>query len=415
MKRMFNNSRVYISGTGVISPNGIGLTEFWNNVKNGVSGIKRIDFFDTDQNKVKIAGYVQNLDKLQFSHNISDGLYDRVSILIKIAADEALKSSNLHLDKIPDSRVGIVFGLGMSGMQSLEAWYKDFFIEKTGMTIDAFIASFPNTPSAIIAMEYGIRGLNYTINTACSSSGAAIGLAFLLIKMGMIDVCLTGGADAPLTQATLKNFESLKVLNSKSNDQPEKASKPFSKDRKGFVLSEGAGVLILESEEHLEERNGTKECEVIGYGASNDAFHIVAPSENGQMLAVESALRSARINPREVDYIHAHGTGTKRNDLIETQVIKNIYNKNAYNIPISSVKSMIGHPIGASAALSTICTIQALKNNYLPPTINLELPDPECDLDYCANKGRSREVKTAVVNSFGFGGNNNVLVLKHAD
>ncbi len=412
---MNNLPRVFISGMGVVSPNGVGLTEYWYNTKEGVSGVKKINFFDTSQHKVKIAGYIQNLKKVKFSHQVSDLLYDRVSLLLKIAFDEALITSGLQLEEVADPQIGVIFGIGMSGMQSLERWYKDYFIDKTGMTIDSFIASFPNAPSSIIAMEYGIKGLNYTLNTACSSSGAAIGLAYLLIKKGIIDVCIAGGADAPLTPGVLKHFEKLKILNSKSNDQPQKASKPFSKDRKGFTLSEGAGVLILESENHLNKRNGKKESEVIGYGTSNDAFHMVVPDANGQMMAIRSAIKNAGIDRYQVDYIHAHGTATKRNDLIETQVIKKIYGKRAYDIPISSIKSMIGHTIGASAVLSTISTIQALNHHFFPPTINLDYPDPECDLDYIPNKGRKLKARIAMVHSFGFGGSNNVIVLRKVD
>lgn len=409
---MYNLSRVFISGMGVVSPNGTGLIEYWNNTKNGISGIREIDFFETTQNRVKIAGFVPDLNKLFFKHKVSESIYDRVSILLKTAADEAITLSGINLRKIPNNRIGIIFGLGMSGMHSVENWFKDFFVEKTGFAVDDFIASFPNSPGSIIAIEYGIKGMNYTINTACSSSVAAIGLAFLLIQRGIIDVCITGGADAPLTSSTLKNFERLKILNTKSNDEPQRACKPFSKDRRGFILSEGAGVLILESEQHLEQRDGKKECEIIGYGSSNDASSIIAPDLDGQALAVKLALENAFIKPDDMDYIHAHGTGTKINDIIETKVIKKIYKNKAYKIPISSVKSMIGHTIGASGAISIICTVQGLNNNYLPPTINLEIPDPECDLDFIAKTGRPAKAKIAAVHSFGFGGNNNVIILK---
>ena len=409
---MRDNARVFISGMGVISPNGANLTEYWDHTKEGISGIRKIDFFNTEQNRIKIAGFIQNFSQIEFNHNCSKLLYDKVSILTKIAADEALGNAGIQLEEISNLNMGVILGVAMGGMQSLEKCYQDFFIEKTGIIADAFIASMPNTPSSLLAMEYGIRGLNYTINTACSSSAAAIGLASFLIQRGVIDLCLAGGAEAPLTSATLKNFEKLKVLNSKSNEQPEYSSRPFSKDRSGFVLSEGAGVLLLESEENLEKRNGKKEAEIIGYGASNDAFHIVAPDIQGQLIATSSALENACIQPEQVDYIHAHGTGTKKNDFVETQVIKSIYGQRAYDIPISSVKSMIGHTLGASAVLSVICTVQGLKHNFLPPTINLDVSDPECDLDYIPNLGRESKARVAMIHSFGFGGNNHVIALK---
>lgn len=403
--------RVFVTGMGAVAPNGIGVDAFWRNSRNGISGLSAIDSFDTSDHRVKIGGVVRNIDGVQLRTTVSEYLYDRVSRLAKIAADEALDASCLSLDTLPPSRVGIILGQGLSGMQSVENWHRDFFIDKTGITVDDFVASFPNTPAAILAMEYGIRGLNYTINTACSSAAAAVGLGFQLIRNGLLDVCIAGGADAPLTSATLKNFENLRVLNSKNNDSPETASRPFSADRKGFVLSEGAGVLILESEE-LMRRGRKKLCEIVGYGSSNDANHILAPHTPGQVLALKAALEDAGIEPGQVDYIHAHGTGTKLNDLVETEAIKAVFGAFAHEIPIFSVKSMIGHTIGASAALSAICTIQSINNSYLPPTLNCIVPDPKLDLDFVALHGRSKKVTTALINAFGFGGNNNIIVLK---
>ena len=404
--------RVFISGMGAVAPNGVGVIEYWRNSREGISGLSAIDVFDTSDHRVKIAGSVRGLDKFQHRPTISESLYDRVAILAKIAADEALEFSGLDLETVRPERTGIIFGQGLSGMQSVENWHKDYFVDKTGITVDDFIASFPNAAAAILAMEYKVKGLNYTINAACSSSSAAIGLGAVLIRSGVLDVCIAGGADAPLTASTLKCFEKLKILNAKNNDQPKKASRPFSGDRKGFVLSEGAGILVLEAEEHLEERNGNKICEIIGYGSSNDASHILAPNKSGQVLAIRTALKDAGIAPNQVDYIHAHGTGTRLNDFIETEAIKEVYGKRSYDIPISSVKSMIGHTIGASGALSIICTVQGINDSFLPPTINLNLPDPQLNLDYIPLNGRQRTVEISVVNAFGFGGNNNIIILK---
>lgn len=402
---------VFVTGMGAVAPNGIGVDAFWRSSRNGVSGLSVIDSFDTSDHRVKIGGMVRNGVGAGLRTTVSRNIYDRVSKLAKIAADEALDASRLSPGGLPPSRVGIILGQGLSGMQSVENWYRDYFIEKTGITTDDFIASFPNTPAAILAMEYGIPGLNYTINTACSSGAAAVGLGFQLIRSGILDVCIAGGADAPLTSATLKNFERLRVLNSKSNDSPETASRPFSGDRKGFVLSEGAGILILESEAY--PRRGRKPlCEIIGYGSNNNAAHMLAPDKSGQALAIKAALEDAGIQPDQVDYIHAHGTGTKLNDLVETEAIKTVFGARATEIPISSVKSMIGHTIGASAALSIICTIQSINSAFLPPTINCTVPDPKLDLDYVALSGRPKKIRTAIVNAFGFGGNNNIIVLK---
>jgi len=397
---------------GAVAPNGVGVASFWRNTRAGVSGIKKIDFFDTARHRVQIAGFIRNGDISQWRHKVAAQLYDRIAVLSKIAADEALDNSGLDPEAITNVRTGIMMGMALSGMLSLDTCYEDFILEKRGMIVDAFIASMPNVPAALLAMEYGIIGPNYTINAACSSSLAAIGLAYQLIRNDIIDVCLAGGAEAPLTAPTMRNFERLKVLNSNSNNEPQKASRPFHRDRCGFVLSEGAGLVVLESEAHLRRREGTAVAEIIGFGSTNDAGHIVAPNADGQFQAVKLALNDAGINPEQIDYTHAHGTGTRQNDAVETEVIKRIYGDRAYNVPISSVKSMIGHTLGASGVLSLISTIMGIREGFLPPTINLDLPDPLCDLDYIPNAGRKAEVETAAVHNFGFGGNNNVLVVR---
>jgi 3-oxoacyl-[acyl-carrier-protein] synthase II len=412
---MTRNLRVFVSGLGAVAPNGVGVASFWKNTRTGVSGVKKIDFFDNEFHRVKIAGFIRDGDDLPWQHKIAGELYDRISILSKVAADEALRHSGLEPEDLSNVRTGIIMGVALSGMHSLDTCYEDFILRKRGMILDSFIASMPNIPAALLAMEYNIIGPNYTVNTACSSSLAAIGLAYQLIKNDVIEMCLAGGADAPITSPTLRNFEMLKILNSGSNDVPHEASQPFHRDRQGFVLSEGAGFVTLESEKHLRRRGGMAIAEIIGYGSTNNASHILTPNAIGQMEAVRLALADAEISPRNVGYIHAHGTGTRQNDLIETEVIKRIYGRRAYDVPISSVKSMIGHTLGASGVLSLICTIMAIREHFLPPTINLTVADPQCDLDYIPNMGRTISIETAVVHGFGFGGNNNILVIRSAE
>lgn len=407
------SNRVFISGMGAVSSNGVGLEEYWKNCSIGVSGIKKIDFLDLNGLKTHIGGFVRDINEIRSHHTVAVSLYDRVSILVKSAADEALANAGISFEDERLSRsCGIILGVGMGGMLSLEKCYRDFLVEKTGRTFDEFLASMPSTPANILAMEYGIRGINLTINTACSSSTTAIGLAYKLIQKGVLDFCITGGGEAPLAPAIIKHFEKLRLLNTKSNHQPQKACKPFSGDRLGIALSEGAAIVFLESQTHMQERHGTPLCEVLGFGTNNDAQHIVTPSPDGEESVIRAALLDGGVQPNEVNYIQAHGTGTRQNDKVETEAIKRVYAENAYNIPISSVKSMIGHSLGASGSLSTVITILTLMNGFITPTINLDIPDISCDLDYVANEGRHENTKIAAIHSFGLGGNNSVLLLK---
>jgi len=406
------STRVFISGMGVVSPNGVGLEEYWKNCSIGVSGIKKIDFLDLDGLKTHIGGFVGDINEISSCHTVDISLYDRVSILVKSAADEALANAGLSIEDERLSCCGIILGIAMGGMLSLDKCYRDFLVEKTGRTFNEFLASMPSTPANILAMEYGIRGINLTINTACSSSTTAVGLAYKLIQKGVLDSCITGGGEAPLTPVIIKHLEKLRLLNTKSNHQPEKACKPFSGDRSGIALSEGSAIIFLESQTHMQERHGTPLCEVLGFGTNNDAQHIVTPSPDGEESAIRAALLDGGVQPNEVNYIQAHGTGTQQNDKVETEAIKRVYAQNAYKIPISSVKSMIGHSLGASGSLSTVITVLTLTNGFITPTINLNIPDVSCDLDYVANEGRHENTKIAAVHSFGLGGNNSVLLLK---
>jgi 3-oxoacyl-[acyl-carrier-protein] synthase II len=405
------NRKVYVSGMGVLAPNAVGVDAFCRNVRLGHSGISGIDRFDTSKLRCRIGGLVREGDRQPANCRVPEYAYDRVSLLARVACDEALEHAKLSDLGVVGLRCGIVLGIALGGMSSLEKCYAGFLRQDIGPSIEDFIASMPNMAAAILAMEYGIRGLNYTLNTACSSSAAAIGLGFWLVRAGVLDVCIAGGAEAPLTPAILANFETLRVLNLKSNAEPERAVKPFSRDRQGMVLSEGSGIVILESDEHLDRRGEQPLCEILGYGASDDAAHLIAPDSAGQALAIQSALADAGVFPEQVDYIQAHGTGTRQNDAVETASIKSVWKADAHRVPVSSIKSMIGHTLGAAGALSFIATVGALRESFLPPTINLDMPDPDCDLDYVANSSRRQPLRIALVNSFGFGGHNNVLVV----
>ncbi len=405
--------RIFISGIGVVSPNGIGLHDFWYNSRNGISGIKKINFLDLDGLKTHISGFVIGINGDQVSHRLDITFYDRLSMLVKIAADEALSNAGLAGKTQYLNNAGIILGIAMGGMLSLESCYRDSFVDKTGNIFNEFLAAMPNTPANLLAMEYGAKGINLTVNTACSSSITAIGLAYNMIKNGSLDLCITGGGEAPITPTTIKHFEKLRLLNTKSNDNPTNACRPFNKDRMGIVLSEGSAIIILESQASLDKRGAKPTCEIIGFGSNNDAYHIVAPSVDGEVEAISLALSDAGINPGEVDYIHAHGTGTKLNDKVETEAIKRIYGEKVKEIPISSIKSIIGHTLGASGALSVAITVLSMKNCYITPTINLNDPDPECDLFYTPNEGKTKTIKAATVHSFGFGGSNSILILRN--
>jgi 3-oxoacyl-(acyl-carrier-protein) synthase len=408
-----NSRRVFISGMGVVSPNGVGIKEYWDNCSGGISGIKKINFLNLEGLKTNIGGFIPGINEGNVKHNLDITFYDRLSILIKFATDEALSNAGLSCNSQLLQNSGVIIGVAMGGMLSLESCYRDSFVEKTGNTFNEFLAAMPNTPANLLAMEYGARGINLTIHTACSSSTTAVGVAYTLIKNGSLDLCLTGGGEAPLTPTTIKYFEKLRLLSTKSNSNPSNACKPFSRDRMGIVLSEGSAMMVLESRASLEKRGSTPLCEIIGFGSNNDAHHIVAPNVDGEEEAIRLALSDGSIKPCEVNYIQAHGTGTKLNDKVETEAIKLVYGPNAHEIPISSVKSMIGHSLGASGSLSLVITVLSMINNFITPTINLNEPDPECNLDYTSNTGRTITINMAAVHSFGFGGNNSVLLLRH--
>lgn len=415
---MSNNSdrKVVVTGMGVLAPNGKTLEEFWEANINGKSGIDFISLFDASEFDVKIAGEVKNFDPSLY---MMPGIYrkmDRFAQLGVAATKMALDDSRIDLSSINTSRVGVVIGTGLGGI----LFHEEQIIKviKNGGPRKIMASSVPRiTPNAVssyIAIAFSIKGINYAVSTACSSGANAIGQALLLLRSGVVDVCICGGVEAPVTPVTVAGYQALRVLTLR-NSKPAKASRPFDKSRDGFVIGEGAGVLILERKEHALERKAKIYAEVAGYGSNCGAYNMVAPEPEGNdaALAIEAALKDAGVALEEVDYINAHGTGTLLNDVAETKAIKKVFGQLAYKIPISSTKSMIGHTIGAAGAIEAIASILAINKQEIPPSINLENPDPECDLDYTPNQAKSTKVEIVCSNSFGFGSNNAVLVIRN--
>lgn len=411
---MSKRKRVVITGMGVLAPNGKTLDDFWKANINGVSGIDCIHSFDTQDFEVKIGGEVRDFDPANY---VLPGVHrkiDRFAQLGVCAAKMALDDSRLKIDSQNSERVGVIIGSGLGGILFHEEQVITVIREGGPSKIMASSVPriSPNSVASYIAIAFKAKGPNFAVSTACSSGANAIGNALVLLRAGMIDCCIAGGVEAPLTPVTLAAYQALHCL-SRKNHSPSTASRPFDKDRDGFVLSEGAGVLILETLEHAEKRDARIYAELKGFGTNCGAYNMVAPQPDGldAAKAIQFALEDANISIEEVDYINAHGTGTPYNDVAETKAIKEIFGNRAYKIPVSSTKSMIGHSIGASGAIETIVSVLAIQNKVIPPTINYENEDQECDLDYVPNKSRAADVDVVVSNSFGFGSNNVSLVL----
>ncbi len=406
--------RVVITGVGIISPNGIGKNEFWQSSIEGVSGVGRIERIDAAHLETKIAGEVKNFKPSLYIEKSKIKMLDRFAALGVSSAKMALDDSALDLDKINPEKVGVCVGSGLGGVLFHEEQMiamNEFGLRKANPL--GIVKVMPNAINSHISVELGLKGPNLTISTACSSGAHSIGGAFNLIRYGKAEVMIAGGAEAPLTPFTFGAYNSLRVM-SRKNDCPEKASRPFDKERDGFVLAEGAGFVILEEMTFALSRGADIYSEVIGYGMNSSAYHVVIPNPEGKdMSAVMSlAIEDAGIKKRDIDYINAHGTATRANDLAETKAIKDAFGDYAYKIPISSTKSMTGHTIGAAGAIGVVASSLAVKSQIIPPTINYETPDPDCDLDYVPNVAREGKLNYALINSFGFGGSNASLIIK---
>lgn len=408
--------RVAITGVGVITAVGSGREAFWSALTAGRSGIARIEVFDTSHLKTTIAGVCRDFRPTDFFDEREMARLDRVSQLAIAATDMATGEAGLTNGQLDSYDVGVILGTGFGGQGSIEEYCGAFFSNGKGRrSALAIPKSMYNASSSNIAIRFKTRGPNITISTACSSGANAIGQAFHLIRYGHADRMIAGGADAPVTPVVMDAWKDMRVLSTK-NDTPERACKPFSANRDGFVLSEGAGIVVLEDLELALARGAHIYAEMVGYGSTADASHITFPDPDGEANAMWRALKDAGVAPAEIDHINAHGTATKLNDASETEAIKRVFGNRAYEIPINSIKSMIGHSMGAAGAIELIATVLAIDTRIIPPTINYEEADPQCDLDYVTEGARAMQgnapLRTAMSNSFGFGGNNAVLVTR---
>ena len=406
--------RVVVTGLGAVSPFGLGAPALWAGVKEGRSGIAKITLFDPAEFPVHIAGEVKGFDPEAHFDRKAVRHLDRVTQFALLCAEEARKDASLDLDRTDRDRVGAVIGSGIGGLDTTEKQVMTLH-ERGVRRVSPFLVPMMmiNAATGEVAIAQGLRGPNFCVSSACASANHALGVAAMTIKAGQADVMFAGGSEAALTPIGLAGFCSARAL-SKRNEEPERASRPFDRDRDGFVFGEGAGVLVLEELEHARARGARIYCELSGFGNTDDAFHITAPHSEGEgaSRAMAMALRDAGLAPTDVQYINAHGTSTELNDKLETMAIKRVFGDHARRLAISSTKSMIGHLLGAAGGVEAIITALSIHEGLAPPTINLENPDPECDLDYVPGKARPMEIGAALSNTFGFGGHNACLLFQ---
>jgi 3-oxoacyl-[acyl-carrier-protein] synthase II len=406
--------RVVITGIGITSPLGIGNEENWQGITEGKSGIGYITHFDASEYAVKIAGEVKGFDPLAFIDKKDLRKMDLHIQYALASAEFALKDADLSINSSNSERIGVFIGSGIGGLNFIENQHKILLQSGPRRVSPFFIPGLiVNLAAGHVSIKYGAKGPNSATCTACSSGAHAIGDSFRIIERGDADAMITGGTEGVIAPLAVAGFSSMRALSTR-NDEPEKASRPFEKDRDGFVIGEGAGILILEELEFALNRGARIYAEIVGYGMSGDAYHISAPSEDGDgpIRAMNAAIKNAGIEPSEIDYINAHGTATPPGDRIETIAIKKLFGPHAKKTPVSSNKSMIGHLLGAAGGVEAAFTVLTIYHQIIPPTINYQTPDPECDLDYVPNKSRKKEVTYALSNSFGFGGTNACLILK---
>lgn len=406
--------RVVVTGIGMISPLGLDVHSTWQSILDGKSGVRRITAFDPTDFLTQIASEVKGFDPNNYMDRKEARHTDRFSQLAIAASQEALNQANLTIDKSNTDDIVTVVGSELGGIITLSEQL-NVLNEKGPSRVNPFLIPMMLTDLAAgqISIKLGIHGPNFATVSACSSSSDAIGTAYEMIKRGDFHTAITGGAEAPICPISIAGFNSCGAL-SKRNDKPEKASRPFDADRDGFIIGEGSSILILENMDRALKRGAEPLAELIGYGASSDAYHVTQPSPSGDggAKAMSIALKKASLHPEDIDYINAHGTSTPLNDKVETQAIKKVFGKNAYEIPISSTKSMTGHLLGASGAIEAAFCILSIQNGAIPPTINLDSPDPECDLNYTPFMPQRGVVKTAMTNSLGFGGHNSTLIFQ---
>jgi 3-oxoacyl-[acyl-carrier-protein] synthase II len=399
---------------GIVSPLGIGLDDNWQAICQGKSGIGPITKFDTTEYPAKIAGEVKSFDPELYIDKKDQKKMDVFIQYALAAGSMAIKQSGLKIDESNADRVGVLVGSGLGGLQTIEK-YHTMLLQSGPKKISPFFVPMliVNLAPGQISIYFGCRGPNSSVVTACATGNHSIGEASRIIQRGDADAMIAGGVESTITPLAVAGFCALKALSTR-NDAPEKASRPFEKNRDGFVMAEGAGILVLESLESAKQRGASIFAEVIGFGCNADAYHITAPSPNGEGAArcMQIALDDAGIKPADIDYINAHGTSTPMNDLSETIAMKTVFKEKIKNLPISSTKSMTGHLLGAAGGVESIFSILTIKNSLIPPTINYDEPDPECDLDYVPNVARKKDVRIVMSNSFGFGGTNATLIFK---
>ena len=409
-----NKRRVVITGLGALAPNGNSVPEYWDALISGTSGIDHITYFDTENLSVKIAGELSNFNPEDYFDKKEIRKLDPFTIYHLISSIEAISNSGINEDNLDLNRVGVMIGSGVGGIQTLEEQHGIYKSRGQRRVSPFFVPRMiANIAAGNLAIKYGFKGPNQTVISACASGTDAIGLASRIIKYGDADVMITGGTEASITGLTISGFANIKAL-STQNDTPKTASKPFDAMRDGFVLGEGSASIVLEELTHARKRNANILGELVGYGSTDDAFHITQPSAGGEgaIRAMKNAVLDANLSLNDVDYINAHGTSTPFNDKTESAAITSLFGEHAQKLKVSSTKSMIGHALGASGALEAVACILAINHNILPPTINYKDSDPECNLDYVANNSQKSEVNIAMSNSFGFGGHNGVILLK---
>ncbi len=406
--------RVVITGIGAFTPVGKSAPDFWNGLKAGKSGVRSIDRFDTSDLATKFAAQIEDYNSADYFERKDARRLDLVAQYAIIAAKQALDDSNIDLDEINKDRVAVIVGTGIGGMKT----FYDSSIqlhERGARAVSPFFIPMliPDLVSGQISIRHGFRGPNFCAVSACATGSHNIGIAYDTIRYGQSDYALTGGTEAPITRIGVAGFNSIKAMSTR-NDNPESASRPFDIDRDGFVLGEGSGIFFLEELETAKQRGARIYGEIVGYGYSGDAYHITAPDPEGGgvQLAMNTALKAAGISPEDVDHINMHGTSTPLGDIAETNSIKKVFGDHAYKINLNSTKSMTGHTLGAAGAIESIASLLSIYHGEIPPTINIDNQDPECDLNYTANKSVIREVKYALNNAFGFGGHNSSLVFK---
>ena len=409
-----SQKKIVITGIGAVTPNGNNVDEFWNNLISGISGIAPITYFDAKDHRVKIAGELKQFSADPILDIKEIRKLDPFSVYAIVATHEAIKMSGLDNNSFNSNRAGVTIGTGVGGIQTLEAQHN--IIEKKGArrVSPQFVPKMiSNIAGGHLALKWGLNGPNQTVTSACASATDAIGIAMRLIESGDADIMITGGTEASITPLTIAGFANMRAL-SQFNDAPEKASRPFDKNRDGFVLGEGAGMLVIETEKHAKNRGANILVELAGYGSSDDAFHITqpAPEGNGAYNAMEKAISNAKANLDQIDYINAHGTSTPFNDKNESLAICNLFKNHSKKIKVSSTKSMTGHLLGAAGGIEAVALVKTILDQIIPPTINYETPDPDCTLDYVPNIAQNNIVNIALSNTFGFGGHNAVICLK---